>query len=58
MLQLLPGTDFVTSGYSSIPKADNMFGGGNFDADDLDDWYVLQRDMLADGAFTPSKKKR
>lgn len=53
MLQFLPGTDLITSGYSSIPKADNMFGGGNFDSDDLDDWYVLQRDMLADGGIHP-----
>ncbi len=53
MLQFLPGTDFITSGYSSMPKADNMFGGGNFDADDLDDWYVLQRDMMVDGGIQP-----
>ena len=53
MLQFLPGTDFITSGYSSMPKADNMFGGGNFDADDLDDWYVLQRDMITDGGIHP-----
>src|SRR3990172_10797572 len=51
MLQFLPGTDFITSGYSSIPKADNMFGGGNFDSDDYDDWYALQRDMLANGGI-------
>ena len=30
MLQFLPGTDFITSGYSSMPRRDNMFGGGNF----------------------------
>jgi propanediol dehydratase large subunit len=53
MLQFLPGTDFVTSGYSVMPKADNLFGGGNFDADDLDDWYALQRDMAADGGIHP-----
>ena len=29
MGQFLPGTDFVTSGYSSMPRYDNMFGGGN-----------------------------
>jgi propanediol dehydratase large subunit len=33
----LPGTDFVTSGYSSMPRYDNMFGGGNYDSDDLDE---------------------
>jgi propanediol dehydratase large subunit len=51
MLQFLPGTDFVTSGYSAVPRADNMFGGGNFDSDDLDDWAVLQRDMMVDGGI-------
>src|SRR5207253_9876991 len=37
MGQFLPGTDFVTSGYSSMPRYDNMFGGGNYDSDDLDE---------------------
>ena len=37
MLQFLPGTDFIFSGYCSMPREDNLFGGGNFDADDLDD---------------------
>ncbi len=53
MLQFIPGTDFVTSGYSSIPRYDNMFGGGNFDATELDDWYVIQRDMQVDGGIHP-----
>ena len=53
MLQFLPGTDFITSGYSSIPKEDNLFGGGNFDAEDFDDWLVLQRDMKVDGGMRP-----
>jgi len=53
MLQFLPGTDFITSGYSSMPRRDNMFGGGNFDADDMDDWLVIQRDMLVDAGMEP-----
>ncbi len=53
MLQLLPGTDFITSGYSSIPKRDNLFGGGNFEAEDFDDWLVVQRDMQVDGGMQP-----
>ncbi len=53
MLQFIPGTDFVTSGYGSIPRYDNMFGGGNFDVTELDDWYVLQRDMQVDGGIVP-----
>ncbi len=53
MLQFLPGTDFIFSGYSSMPREDNLFGGGNFDAEDLDDYNVLQRDMLVDGGLRP-----
>ena len=55
MGQFLPGTDFVTSGYSSMPRYDNMFGGGNLDADDLDDYLVLQRDMKVDGGLRPAR---
>ncbi len=53
MLQFLPGTDFVTSGYSSMPRRDNMFGGGNFDAEDLDDWMIIQRDMRVNAGIFP-----
>ena len=53
MLQFIPGTDFVTSGFGSIPRYDNMFGGGNFDTTELDDWYVIQRDMRVDGGIQP-----
>ena len=54
MLQFIPGTDFITSGYGAIPRPDNMFGGGNFDVTEMDDWYVLQRDMRVDGGITPA----
>ena len=53
MLQFLPGTDFITSGYSSMPRRDNMFGGGNFDAYDMDDWLIIQRDMKVDAGLEP-----
>ena len=53
MLQFIPGTDFIFSGYSAVPKRDNLFGGGNFDAEDFDDYNVLQRDMQVDGGLTP-----
>ena len=56
MLQFLPGADFVFSGYSSMPRQDNLFGGGNFDADDLDDYNVLQRDMKVDGGLRPVRE--
>ncbi len=53
MLQFIPGTDFIFSGYSAVPKRDNLFGGGNFDAEDFDDYNVLQRDMQIDGGLRP-----
>ncbi len=53
MLQMLPGTDFITSGHSVMPRKDNLFGGGNFDAEDMDDWLVIQRDMQIDGGLRP-----
>ena len=53
MGQFLPGTDFVTSGYSIMPRHDNTFGGGNFDADDLDEWLTIQRDWQVDAGIEP-----
>jgi propanediol dehydratase large subunit len=53
MGQFLPGTDFVTSGYSSMPRYDNMFGGGNYDSDDLDEWLTIQRDWQVDAGIEP-----
>ncbi len=58
MLQFLPGTDFIFSGYSVMPREDNLFGGGNFDGLDLDDYSVLQRDMLVDGGLRPVREER
>jgi propanediol dehydratase large subunit len=53
MLQFIPGADFIFSGYSAVPRRDNLFGGGNFDAEDFDDYNVLQRDMQVDGGVRP-----
>jgi propanediol dehydratase large subunit len=53
MGQFLPGTDFVTSGYSVMPRHDNTFGGGNFDADDIDEWLTVQRDWRVDAGIEP-----
>ncbi len=53
LMQILPGTDFIFSGYSSVPNYDNMFAGSNFDADDFDDYSVLQRDLMIDGGLRP-----
>ncbi|KPJ75454.1 MAG: propanediol dehydratase, partial [Deltaproteobacteria bacterium SG8_13] len=57
MLQFIPGTDFITSGYGAIPRYDNMFGGGNFDVSELDDWYALQRDLQVDGGIVPVQEQ-
>lgn len=53
LMQMLPGTDFIFSGYSSSPNYDNMFAGSNFDAEDFDDYNVLQRDLKVDGGLRP-----
>lgn len=53
MGQFLPGTDFITSGYSLMPKYDNMFGGGNYDSDDIDEWTTIQRDWQVDAGIEP-----
>jgi len=49
--QLLPGTDFVCSGYSAVPNYDNMFAGSNLDTDDFDDFNTIQRDLMVDGGL-------
>src|SRR4051812_40340860 len=53
MGQFLPGTDFVPSGYSVMPRRDNTFGGGNYDADDIDEWLTIQRDWQVDAGIEP-----
>lgn len=53
LMQMLPGTDFIFSGYSSTPNYDNMFAGSNYDAEDFDDYNILQRDLRVDGGLRP-----
>ncbi|MEA5121042.1 MAG: propanediol/glycerol family dehydratase large subunit [Propionibacterium sp.] len=53
LMQFVPGTDFICSGYSSTPNYDNMFAGSNWDADDYDDWLIIQRDLKIDGGLVP-----
>ncbi len=57
MMQFVPGTDFICSGYSSVPNYDNMFAGSNWDADDYDDWLVIQRDLKLEGGLRPVKEE-
>ena len=54
----LAGSDFLFSGFGSIPRYDNMFGPSNFNAEDLDDYLVLQRDWGVDGALRPVTEDR
>ncbi|MBM9512628.1 propanediol/glycerol family dehydratase large subunit [Desulfogranum marinum] len=53
LMQMLPGTDFIFSGYSASPNYDNMFAGSTHDVDDYDDYLVLQRDLQVDGGLNP-----
>ena len=53
MLQFMPGTDFIFSGYAAEPNYDNLFAGSNFDAEDFEDYNVIQRDMQVDGGLRP-----
>ncbi len=57
LMQLVPGTDFICSGFSSVPNYDNMFAGSNWDAEEFDDWNVIQRDLKIDGGLRPVKEE-
>jgi propanediol dehydratase large subunit len=56
MPQMMPGTDFVCSGYSAVPNYDNMFAGSNVDSDDFDDFNTIQRDLQIDGGLRHVKE--
>jgi propanediol dehydratase large subunit len=56
LMQFLPGTDLIFSGYSSVPNYDNMFAGSTHDCDDYDDMLVLQRDLQLDMSLRPVKE--
>lgn len=54
LMQFCPGTYFICSGYSSTPNYDNMFAGSNWDAEDYDDWTIIQRDLKVNGGLKPA----
>jgi len=56
MPQMMPGTDLVCSGFSSMPNYDNMFAGSNLDSDDYDDYNTIQRDLQIDGGLRHVKE--
>jgi propanediol dehydratase large subunit len=47
----LAGTDFICSGFGSIQRYDNMFGPSQWNAEDIDDYLVMQRDWGVDGGL-------
>lgn len=53
LMQFVPGTDFICSGYGAVPNYDNLFAGSNWDSDDFDDWNIIQRDLKIDGGLIP-----
>ena len=55
--QFFSGTDYICSGYSATPNYDNMFAGSNWDAEDYDDWNIIQRDMKVDGGLQPVREE-
>ena len=56
LMQFLPGTDYIFSGYAAEPNYDNMFAGSTHDVDDYDDYLVLQRDLQVDGGLHPVRE--
>jgi propanediol dehydratase large subunit len=48
---LLAGSDYIFSGYGSISSYDNTFASSNFNGEDIDDYFVLQRDWGVDGGL-------
>lgn len=48
---LLAGSDYVCSGFGSVQRYDNMFGPSQWNAEDIDDWLVMQRDWGVDGGL-------
>jgi propanediol dehydratase large subunit len=56
MPQMMPGTDLVCSGYSTMPNYDDMFAGSNLDSDDYDDYNTIQRDLQIDGGLRHVKE--
>ena len=47
----LAGSDFVCSGFGSIQRYDNMFGPSQWNAEDIDDYLIMQRDWGVDGGL-------
>lgn len=48
---ILTGSDFIFSGFGSVPRYDNMFGPSNFNGEDVEDYLLIQRDWEVDGGL-------
>ncbi len=55
---LLAGSDFVCSGFGSVQRYDNMFGPSQWNAEDVDDFLVVQRDWGVDGGLRTAREAR
>lgn len=53
MPYLLAGSDLITSGFGSIHAYDNSFNPSLFNAEEMEDYLVLQRDFEVDGGLAP-----
>jgi propanediol dehydratase large subunit len=51
MPYLMSGTDFICSGFGSIPKYDNSFYASLFNAEELEDYLALQREFQVEGGL-------
>ncbi len=55
---LIAGSDLICSGFGSIAAYDNSFNPSLFNAEEMEDYLVLQRDFEADGGLTPLAEHR
>ena len=55
---LIAGSDLICSGFGSIPAYDKSFNPSLFNAEEMEDYLVLQRDFEADGGLTPLAEHR
>lgn len=51
MPYLMAGTDFICSGQGSIPGYDNSFGVSLFNAEEMEDYLLVQRDFEVEGGI-------
>jgi propanediol dehydratase large subunit len=47
----MSGTDFICSGFGSVPKYDNSFNASLFNAEEMEDFLALQREFQVEGGL-------